>query len=46
MDVRAYQREDYEACRELWRELTERHRDIYGDPTIGGAIPGAHSTRT
>ena len=23
-------------CRELWRSLIQRHRDIYEDPTIGG----------
>ena len=41
MDIRPYQRDDYEACRDLWRELTERHREIYGDPTIGGSDPGS-----
>jgi ribosomal protein S18 acetylase RimI-like enzyme len=24
----------------LWRSLTQRHRDIYQDPTIGGEDPG------
>jgi ribosomal protein S18 acetylase RimI-like enzyme len=24
----------------LWRELTQYHRDIYGDPSIGGTDPG------
>jgi ribosomal protein S18 acetylase RimI-like enzyme len=26
----------------LWRELTEWHRNIYQDPTIGGATPQDH----
>jgi GNAT superfamily N-acetyltransferase len=32
---------DYGACRSLWAELTEYHRGIYGDPSIGGDDPGA-----
>lgn len=39
--VREYADGDYQACRTLWAELTEYHRDIYGDPTIGGDDPGA-----
>ncbi len=38
--LREYRPEDLEQCRQLWRALTQRHRDIYGDPTIGGADPG------
>ena len=38
--MRLYEPSDLEACRNLWRELTQRHRDIYDDPTIGGADPG------
>jgi len=38
--VRDYRPEDLEACRELWRSLTQRHRDIYQDPTLGGWDPG------
>jgi N-acetylglutamate synthase-like GNAT family acetyltransferase len=38
--VRLYEPPDLAACRNLWRELTQRHRDIYHDPTIGGADPG------
>ncbi len=38
--VREYRPDDLEQCRELWRALTQRHRDIYDDPTIGGADPG------
>jgi len=37
--IRKYQREDKEHCRALWRELTEWHREIYQDPTIGGEHP-------
>lgn len=39
--VRAYTEGDYAACRSLWRELTEYHQSLYGDPTIGGDDPGA-----
>jgi GNAT superfamily N-acetyltransferase len=31
---------DHVACRALWVELTEHHRDLYADPTVGGADPG------
>ncbi len=37
--IRKYRSDDREQCRELWKELTERHREIYQDPTIGGAHP-------
>jgi len=37
--IRKYQPKDRERCRVLWRELTEWHRQIYNDPTIGGAQP-------
>jgi GNAT superfamily N-acetyltransferase len=39
--VRGYAEGDYRACRALWAELTEYHRGIYGDPSIGGEDPGA-----
>ena len=39
--VRDYAEGDYRACRSLWAELTEYHRSIYGDPSIGGDDPGA-----
>ncbi len=39
--VRDYAEADYRACRFLWVELTEYHRRIYGDPSIGGEDPGA-----
>jgi GNAT superfamily N-acetyltransferase len=32
--VRGYEGRDLEACRELWRELTQWHRDIYDDQSI------------
>ncbi len=38
--IRDYQPGDYDMCRALWTELTERHREIYGDPGIGGDDPG------
>jgi GNAT superfamily N-acetyltransferase len=38
--IREYTPADLEACRGLWRALTQRHRDIYRDPSIGGADPG------
>lgn len=34
--IREYQNEDLESCKLLWEELTQRHRDIYADPSIGG----------
>jgi len=38
--IREYQPSDLDRCRELWRSLTRRHREIYGDPTLGGPDPG------
>lgn len=40
MLVRAYVPGDYPAARRLWVELTEHHRLLYDDPTIGGDDPG------
>lgn len=40
--IRGYEPDDREACRILWAELTEHHRRIYGDPTIGGDDPGGY----
>jgi len=37
--IRKYQPDDREQCRALWRELTEWHREIYEDTTIGGEHP-------
>ncbi|HUW43034.1 MAG TPA: GNAT family N-acetyltransferase [Thermoplasmata archaeon] len=39
LTTRRYRRTDRESCRRLWRDLTERHREIYSDPTIGGQDP-------
>ena len=38
--LRDYVPADHAACRTLWVELTEHHRRIYGDPSIGGDDPG------
>jgi GNAT superfamily N-acetyltransferase len=40
--IRPYRPEDYAAGRQLWAQLTEHHRRIYDDPSIGGADPGAY----
>jgi predicted GNAT family acetyltransferase len=37
---RNYAASDLDACRALWKELTQQHRIIYGDDTIGGPNPG------
>ncbi|MCL6578261.1 MAG: GNAT family N-acetyltransferase [Candidatus Bathyarchaeota archaeon] len=37
--VRKYRDADLEECRFLWHELTEWHREIYQDSTIGGEHP-------
>jgi GNAT superfamily N-acetyltransferase len=42
VDIRGYSSADLESCRALWFELTEAHRIIYDDPTIGGDDPGAY----
>ncbi len=38
--VRGYEPRDLDSCRQLWVELTQRHRDIYDSPGIGGDDPG------
>jgi GNAT superfamily N-acetyltransferase len=38
--IRSYEGGDLEACRALWVELTQWHRDLYDSPQIGGADPG------
>ncbi|MFX0079626.1 MAG: GNAT family N-acetyltransferase [Candidatus Hermodarchaeota archaeon] len=40
--IRGYQENDLAACRALWRELTEWHREIYEDSKIGGDQPGLY----
>lgn len=37
-----YSPSDLEPCRALWVELTQRHREIYDDPAIGGDTPGLY----
>ena len=39
LTVRKYVSQDKEQCRALWKELTEWHREIYDDPSIGGEHP-------
>jgi len=41
MIVRGYGDADRDACRTLWVELTQWHRDIYEAPEIGGDDPAA-----
>ena len=43
--IRPYRAADLEACRALWTELAQRHRDLYGDPSIGGEAPGLEFNR-
>ena len=33
--MRGYEEHDRETCRALWRELTQTHRDLYDDQSIG-----------
>jgi GNAT superfamily N-acetyltransferase len=42
LTIRPYHASDLDRCRELWTELTQYHRDIYADPSIGGATPGQY----
>ncbi len=42
VQIRQYQDDDLESCRGLWVELAQRHRDIYGDQSIGGEEPWHH----
>ena len=39
--IRQYEASDYDACRSLWVQLTQHHRDVYDDPEIGGDDPGS-----
>jgi GNAT superfamily N-acetyltransferase len=43
--IRPYVVTDLESCRALWADLTQRHRDIYEDPSIGGEAPGLYFDR-
>jgi GNAT superfamily N-acetyltransferase len=38
--VRPFEPRDADACRRLWEELTEWHRQIFDSPEIGGDDPG------
>jgi GNAT superfamily N-acetyltransferase len=40
VSIRRYRPDDLDACRALWVDLTERHRELYADETIGGDHPG------
>ena len=40
VNIRNYRTDDLAACRALWVELTEWHRQIYDSPQIGGTDPG------
>ena len=40
--IREYQASDIESCKLLWRELTQHHRDIYSDQSMGGDDPGIY----
>jgi GNAT superfamily N-acetyltransferase len=42
MKIRPYAPDDLEECRTLWEELTQHHREIYDDPSIGGDNPGRY----
>ena len=37
--VREYEERDRDACRQLWAQLTQWHRDLYDDQSIGGDDP-------
>jgi GNAT superfamily N-acetyltransferase len=39
ISVREYEERDRDACNGLWLQLTQHHRDIYEDETIGGGDP-------
>lgn len=43
--IRNYEAADLDECRGLWRELTDWHREIYQDATIGGEHPEIHFDR-
>jgi GNAT superfamily N-acetyltransferase len=45
MTIRNYEARDLEECRGLWRQLTDWHREIYQNETIGGEHPESHFDR-
>lgn len=44
-EIRNYKNSDLETCRNLWVDLTQRHRDMYEAPEIGGDEPGKYFDR-
>src|SRR6056297_1121997 len=42
MTIKQYTEKDLESGRNLWVELTQHHRDLYNDQTIGGDDPGKY----
>ena len=46
VSIRPYEPADEAACRALWVELTEHHRRLYDDPTVGGDDPGSYFVDT
>ena len=43
--IRQYGPSDLDRCRALWVELTQYHRVLYDDPSIGGDAPGLYFDR-
>jgi GNAT superfamily N-acetyltransferase len=41
VEIREYLASDLAACRELYAQLVEHHREIYDDGSIGGDDPGS-----
>jgi GNAT superfamily N-acetyltransferase len=41
VEIREYRASDLAACRELYSQLVEHHREIYDDGSIGGDDPGS-----
>lgn len=45
LTIRNYEPRDLVECRALWRQLTDWHREIYRDNSIGGEHPELHFDR-
>lgn len=43
--IREYKEGDLKSCKLLWIELTQHHRDIYSDQSIGGDDPSVFFER-
>ncbi len=41
VSIRHYRPGDLQECRSLWVDLTDWHRELYSDRTIGGEDPGS-----